>query len=166
METQEFVVKVTNGTITISNLPESWNNQEIKAVLTTIAPILTEEVLNTLLKDVLWMSETDAPWKVTALGKKDNEDALAILKSSKKLKEPIEQYSLDEFFKYAIVLQDWHSETERQQTQQYQALTAFIKANTKLSEVYKSGEIEKQVFVILKDLQEDWFVLQTESVET
>ncbi len=166
MKTQEFVVKVKDASVLISQLPADWNDKEVKIVVALLEEPNLEESLVNLTKDLLWMSESDAPWKVKNIGKAETTEGLSVLKNSEKIKEPIDSFGVDEFFKFAVLLQDWHNETDRKQAQGYQALTAFIKENFVLAEVFKSGQIERQVHVVLKDKNENWYLLKTESVET
>ncbi|KPL81591.1 hypothetical protein SE18_21895 [Herpetosiphon geysericola] len=107
------------------------------------------------------MSETDAPftpytWDATT---PFSPEALAN-------GQPIQTISLEQFFKNATSVQDWHGEAEKATVSQFQQLVEVLKAELTDIQVYRLGEINIDAYILGKDSAGKLVGLKTQLVET
>ena len=118
-------------------------------------------------KDLLFMSESDYPFEVFRWDK-EREIVPDVLRkeASKGADDPVEERSVDEFFKQAASMQDWHGKEGKVTAQKYQSLVKLLKERLTDLKVYRVGSINISVFILGKDQAGDWVGLSTQVVET
>ena len=118
-------------------------------------------------KDLLFMSESDYPFEVIRWDKTQEitPDFLR-KKAGKDADDPIEERSVDEFFKQAASMQDWHGKEETATAQKYQSLVKLLKERLTDLNVYRVGSVNITVFIVGKDQGGDRVGLSTHVVET
>ena len=118
-------------------------------------------------KDLLFMSESDYPFEVFRWDK-EREITPDVLRkvAGKGADDPVEERSVDEFFKQAVAMQDWHGNDEKVTAQKYQALVKLLKERLTDLKVYRVGSVNITVFILGKDQAGDWVGLSTQVVET
>ena len=118
-------------------------------------------------KDLLFMSESDYPFEVFRWDKAQ-EVARDFLRkeAGKGMDDTVEEKSVDEFFKQAVSIQDWHGKEEKATAQKYQALVKLLKERLTNLKVYRVGSVNITVFILGKDQGGDWVGLATQVVET
>ena len=118
-------------------------------------------------KGLLFMSESDYPFEIIHWDKTQEITPDFLRKEAKKsANDPVEERSVDEFFKQAASMQDWHGNDEKVTAQQYQALVKLLKERLTDLKVYRVGSVNLTVFIVGKDQAGDWVGLSTQVVET
>lgn len=115
-----------------------------------------------LVDGLLFMTESDYPWKVVYFG--NNEDQM------KKLL-PFEisaakSVTISDLLRNALKTQDWYGEEKLASVHQYQKLVTILHEEVKNATAYKFGEIEIAVYVLLELPNGDQLGLSTIAVET
>lgn len=118
-------------------------------------------------KDLMFMSESDYPFEVFRWDKAREVSPDVLRKEAGKgADDPVEEKSVDEFFKQAASMQDWHGNDEKVTAQKYQALVKLLKERLTDLKVYRVGSVNIAVFIVGKDEEGDWVGLSTQVVET
>lgn len=123
--------------------------------------------LEKLSGNLLWMSESDYPWKVILW---ENTDII-IPEGFKDIKKDgdevaIEIVDLDDFFAPALKLRENQGDRKRAEVKQYQTLVDFLKANLQDIKVYRIGSVEIDVYIIGKTESGNLAGLSTTAIET
>jgi Nuclease A inhibitor-like protein len=118
--------------------------------------------LQTLTKDLLFMSESEYPWEIMYSGK-SREEALQQLPFDS---AQARQISLEHLLKNAIKEEDWHGEEEVAMAKKYQQLLLLLTEELSNINVFKNGEVEVDIYVLGQLPNEEWITLKTKSVET
>lgn len=125
------------------------------------------EELSAICEGLMWVSESDYPWQITAW-QSENNISSEILRDyyryDPETKVSIE--TLSSFLKHATIKQEWQDEIERRDTQGYQNLYSWLKKNLKDVQVFLVGEIEIDVYILGKSNNNTVVCLSTKIVET
>ena len=114
-----------------------------------------------------FMSESDYPFKIIHWDKGQEITPEFLRKEAKKGEDdPVEEKSVDEFFKRAVSMQDWYGNEEKATAKKYQALVKLLKEKLQDVRVYRVGSVNITVFIVGKDAGGDWVGLSTQVVET
>jgi len=108
---------------------------------TTIIPQLQQAIAG-----LTYTSETTAPFEVMQWEGRNLEDLKSLIPNQ--ANQPIETLSLDRFFRSHTKRQDWHSDTERDRAQRFQALVALLNQQLQDIRVFKVGDTEKTVYIM------------------
>ncbi|MBD2078448.1 nuclease A inhibitor family protein [Leptolyngbya sp. FACHB-17] len=107
-------------------------------------------MLETLVENLTWMSETDAPIQVvcwenrTAIETKEQ-----LLEQTKhSASAPVEIVDLDKFFAPVITEQDWFGDEEKETAARYRSLLSVLKEKLSDIKVYRVGEVEIDVYIV------------------
>ena len=116
---------------------------------------------------LLFMSESDYPfeihdWKDLPQVTPDHLKQLAGLPAD----TPIEETTVDNFFRPAVRNYEGQSETARSTSERYRQLLQLIRDNLTDVTVYKLGRINMPVFIVGKTRSGSWMALSTRVVET
>ncbi|NEP89831.1 MAG: nuclease [Okeania sp. SIO2C2] len=127
------------------------------------------EQLDELVKDLLWMSESDYPFEVFIweFGEEislNNEIVLKITKHS--LETTVKVIEFEVFFRLVIREKDWHNAEEYEVVRKYQKLVSMMKQYLSDLKVYKVGEVRKDVYIVGKTNTGDYAGIATVSIET
>ncbi|NEO56119.1 MAG: nuclease [Okeania sp. SIO3B5] len=127
------------------------------------------EQLDELVKDLLWMSESDYPfevfiWEFGEGISLNNEVVLKITKHS--LETTVKVIEFEVFFRLVITAKDWHNAQESKVVRKYQKLVSMMKQYLSDLKVYKVGEVRKDVYIVGKTNTGDYVGLATVSIET
>ncbi|MEX0270469.1 nuclease A inhibitor family protein [Leptolyngbyaceae cyanobacterium UHCC 1019] len=124
--------------------------------------------LQALTQDLLWMSETDAPFEIIQWQNQSvqltNEQLLKLTGHS--LKTPIEILDLDNFFSAATIEQDWFGDEEKATAKRYQELASVLKQHLNQLKVYRVGAINIDIYIVGETESGEIIGLATEAVET
>ncbi|MGD2181318.1 nuclease A inhibitor family protein [Lusitaniella coriacea] len=123
--------------------------------------------LHQLSSNLLWMSETDAPFEVFAWSDGEEMTPKNLLqKIDRALDTTVKMVDLDKFFKNAIAEQDWYDEEEREIAQRYRSLVETLKQSLSKIKVYQVGQTEIDVYIVGQLPSGNWVGLSTKVVET
>jgi hypothetical protein len=120
-------------------------------------------------KGLTYMSENDFPLEAFRLELKDKNTITEkdILKATKHVpKTPVELYDFDNFFLMPTQEQDWHSAEEKKSVKRYQKLDKLLRDNLSDLQVFKIGEVERDVYVVGKSKSGEFLGVSTKVVET
>ena len=81
-------------------------------------------------------------------------------------KTPVQELSLQDFFKELTEGQDWHGDEEKAAVQKYRKLQEAVQANLSGAKVFKVGQRKADVYIVGKTDEGDWGGLKTTAVET
>lgn len=128
----------------------------------------TESALQQAIKGLQYMSETDAPFEVIHWPDTSSTlDARKVLElSGHKPKDPVQNMSVEDFFKPLIETRSWHGAAEKADVRKYQELLGVIKTKLSDPQVFRVGNIQIDIFVVGKTPQGDWMGVKTKAVET
>ena len=136
--------------------------------------------LEELTNGLLWLSESDYPWRIVTwesqLDEENSEEAIAKLDAQirNQLAEinpdqdpnQIESQELDDCFQEAITSKDWYAEEELAECQRYQDLVNFLENFLSGVRVYRLGEVEVKIYVLGQTPSNNILGIETISVET
>jgi hypothetical protein len=126
------------------------------------------ETLIQAAKDLLFSSETDAPF-VPFFWPSEGSAALTPETlapfTNIKADTPIKGVKLDIFFHSATTEEEWHNEEDRAQVQRFQNLVRTIKATLDNVKVFRVGETKIDVYIV-GQVEGGYAGLQTQVVET
>jgi hypothetical protein len=114
---------------------------------------------------LLFMSESDHPFEVIHFELANNTIEQHIQALAKK-DNPIEQQSLDYFFRNAIKVYPEADETQKQMAQRYQSLQSLLQTSLKDVLVYRIGTVNIDAFIIGRLPDGTYGGLQTKLIET
>jgi hypothetical protein len=106
--------------------------------------------LESACNDLLWRSETDAPFEILCWelpgNRLDPHDLL--YRSGQPLDTPTQVVSLKGFFEPVILDRSWHDSTEQQLVQRYRNLKDLLETALENLQVYRLGEMEVTVYLL------------------
>jgi Nuclease A inhibitor-like protein len=116
---------------------------------------------------LLFMSESDYPFEVHEWENLSNvtPDHLKQL-TGLPADTPIEETTVDNFFRPAVRNYEGQSEIARSNSERYRQLLQLIHDNLTDATVYKLGTINMPVFIVGKTRSGNWMALSTRVVET
>ncbi|MEG5087997.1 nuclease A inhibitor family protein [Microcoleus sp. AT9b-C2] len=118
-------------------------------------------------KNLLFLSETDAPFEVVTWPAQGELTPTKLLQLTEYPPDaPVELRTVDEFFAIATAEEDWHDEEERETVQRFQNLVSILKQNLSQLQVYRVGSIEIDVYIVGVTQNGEWTGLSTKLVET
>ncbi len=118
--------------------------------------------LESLTKDLLFMSESDYPWEIIYIGENEEDIKHKLLLDT----ESSQKVEIADFLRNAVKEEDWHGEEELTTARKYQELLKILQEEVQNSTAYKQGETEVDVFIIGQLPNKKWIALKTKSIET
>jgi len=124
--------------------------------------------LQALTQDLLWMSETDAPFEIVhwqnQFNQLTNEQLLKLTGHSDDIS--VEVIEVDDFFPAATIEQDWFGEEEKAIANRYQELVVVLKQHLNQLKVYRVGAINIDIYIVGETESGEIVGLATKAVET
>ena len=124
--------------------------------------------LKEAVKDLLYQSESDEPFGV--IHWKDESNSIAthtILNMARCNNEtPIDNLSIDDFFKDLVEEKKWYGQDEMANVQKYRNLKGIISSELSRAQVFRVGQIEIAILIVGKSGRDDWFGISTKAIET
>ena len=124
-------------------------------------------VLEDFTDELLWMSETDAPFEVfhwEGLGNLTEQQLLE--RTQHALDTTVEVVPFDDFFAASIEDQDWFEAEEKAVTARYRSLVHTLKQHLSDLRVYRVGEVNLDLYIVGRMDKEGIIGLATQAVET
>jgi Nuclease A inhibitor-like protein len=116
---------------------------------------------------LLFMSESDYPFEIHEWENLSNVTPVHLTQlAGLPADTPIEETTIDNFFKAAVRNYEGQSETARSTSDRYRQLLKLIHDNLTDITVYKLGRINMPVFIVGKTRTGSWMALSTRVVET
>lgn len=118
--------------------------------------------IQSLTKDLLFISESEYPWQTLYLGE-NKEQAL------KRLPFDVSQacsIDVEHLLRNHTKGESWYSEEELTTTEKYRKFLALLKEEVRNVSAYKFGEIEVHIYIIAQLPNGEWIAMRTISVET
>lgn len=123
--------------------------------------------LHQLSSNLLWTSETDAPFDVFAWSEREEMTPETLLQQiDRAVDTTVKIVDFDKFFKNAIAEEDWYDEEERETAQHYRSLVEILKRTLRNIQVYQVGQTEIDVYIVGQLPSGQWVGLSTKIVET
>ncbi len=125
-------------------------------------------VLQTLTQDLLWISETDAPFEIIQWQNQSNQltNEQFLKLTGHSLETPIEILDLDDFFSAATEEQDWFGDEEKAIAKRYQELVVVLKQRLNQLKVYQVGEVNIDIYIVGETKLGEMVGLATKALET
>ncbi len=116
----------------------------------------------------LWyISETDAEIFPFTGSKADSVTKENLLKQiGKPTDAPVEERGFDEMFARFIKIQDWFGDEEKATAEKFAALKSLLEKNLTDLQVFKVGDIERDIYFVGLDKEGNLAGIQTKAVET
>lgn len=106
--------------------------------------------LRSACEDLLWLSETDAPFEVICWPEQPPpltpQDLLRL--GGCPADTPIQTSRLEDFFGPATTEQDWFGAAEKAQAERYRHLQHLLTSRLEDPQVYRLGEVEVTIYVL------------------
>ena len=80
--------------------------------------------------------------------------------------DPVERLAFEDFFRPLVEHKKWHRKQESDVVRGYQKLFETIRTHLQEVRVYKTGSIEKSVYIVGKTKTGDWAGIKTTAIET
>jgi hypothetical protein len=130
-----------------------------------------KEKLAEVSKNLVYISETDAPFEAVLWIKSDdkplNNEAVTILQLIEhKPETAVREQTIDFFFQHPTKIEDWFGEEEIKTAENFLNLKKTLEENLKDIKVYKIGEIKIDVLIIGLDEKGNLAGVRTKGVET
>ncbi|MEG5043539.1 nuclease A inhibitor family protein [Microcoleus sp. B4-C1] len=113
---------------------------------------MTESIadqLSSASKNLLFLSETDAPFEVITWSAQGELTPAKLLQLTNHPPDAlVKVVSVDDFFAIATQEEDWHDEEERETVKRFQNLVNTLKQNLSQLQVYRVGSIEIDAYII------------------
>ena len=126
------------------------------------------KVLQDLTNDLLWISETDAPFEVfnweSQSAKLTDQELLE--RTHHPMDTAIETVSFDEFFAATTQDQDWFGMEEKAVAAKYRLLVDLLRQHLSDLKVYRVGEVRIDLYVVGQMQTGEVIGLATQAVET
>lgn len=131
-------------------------------------PSFLIQQLHHLTQDLLWTSETDAPFEIMEWQEQtcDVTPADLLLLTQHPTDTPIESVNIDDFFAGAVDEQDWFGDEEKIMAEHYRELLATLKQNLHQLRVYRVGDVAIDIYIVGKTDCGTLVGLATKVVET
>ncbi|MEG3833974.1 nuclease A inhibitor family protein [Microcoleus sp. Pol10_D6] len=118
-------------------------------------------------KNLLFLSETDAPFEVIHWQTQEQLTPAKLLQLTEHPPDaPVELRTVDEFFAIATQEEDWHDEEEEETVKRFQNLVSILKQNLSQLQVYRVGNVEIDVYIVGMTDGGELVGLSTKLVET
>lgn len=150
------------------NTPKPEQEKPQKRRKKSLQDKLTEAV-----KDLYYISETDAPFEPFTWKPETGAEAFSEVKADDVLRlsenapeTPVREQSLADFFRFPATEQDWHTDEDKETVKRYQKLKELLESNLKNPKVFKIGEVEIKVYIVGVDEEGNLTGVKTEAVET
>ncbi|MBC8044051.1 MAG: nuclease A inhibitor family protein [Rhizobacter sp.] len=133
-----------------------------------------DELVETFAKasgGLLFMSESDYPftaflWPNAAAEPLTHERLITLSGLGIPPETPVEEQTLDYFFRNAATDKDWHTQEDKQTVEQYRDLVQTLNAELTDIKVYRVGSVEIAVYIVGKTAAGDLAGLSTTVIET
>ena len=124
--------------------------------------------LQTAITDLLYTSETDAPFEIVHWKKQDTIGSTADLVDSigKSSGLPIEEVGFEDFFRDLIQDREWHDADGKKTVEKYRNLLTVLKEHLTDPKVFKVGEFEIDIYIVGQTTTGGWAGIMTTAVET
>lgn len=105
--------------------------------------------LKTAIKDLLWFSEAEYPFKIFYQRSANNFNQKTLLQHyNYPLETRITIQKFNSFFASVVVTEAWHNESEKAEIKRYQYLMNLMTENLSNIKVYLLGEVEIDVYIL------------------
>ncbi|GAB4478844.1 MAG: hypothetical protein OHK0057_30310 [Thermoflexibacter sp.] len=118
--------------------------------------------IQSLTKDLLFISESEYPWQTLYLGE-DKAQALKRLPFDVSQARSIE---VEHLLRNHTKDESWYSAEELATAEKYRQFLTLLKEEVKNVSAYKFGEIEVHIYIIAQLPNGEWIAMKTISVET
>jgi hypothetical protein len=129
--------------------------------------------LSAAVKDLLYISETDAPFEPFVWKRDAGADAFseptadAVLRFTGNAPDaPVQEQSEQDFFRVPTTDQDWFGEEEKATAQRFRDLQTLLDNSLKNIKVFKIGKANLDVYIVGVDSDGNLAGLKTQAVET
>ena len=129
------------------------------------APEILKE-LEEKAKGVIFLSETDSPFKVFSCDEHEPLPQYLYTLSARPVSDSCEEVSLSYLFKNVNTLKDKHDLKEVENAEKYEALMDFLVNSVKEVKVYKLGSTHEDVFITGTTADGQCIILATKAVES
>ncbi len=125
------------------------------------------EELKQATSGLLMMSESDYPFEIIRWEAAFDPTAEALRhRAGEAIDAPVNEQSIDEFFRAAIIERADQTSEARRTALQFQALVQLLQENLRDVKTYRIGERNIRVYIIGKTGSGEWMGLSTQIVET
>lgn len=125
------------------------------------------EKVKQLVKDLYYISETDAEFSVFIGEKAESVSKKEILRQTKNpLEARVEERDFTEFFERLTKIQDWFEKEEIENAEKFGELEKLLRENLIDKKVFKIGEIQLDIYIVGLDAEDNLSGVKTEAVET
>lgn len=140
----------------------------IKLIGMTVSDAELKTILQNAIQNLLWISESDAPFEVVMWNQSIDHlgDHTLLQLIDRPETTPVETVAIDQFFAPAIQIQDWQSEEDTAIVHQYQQLVDVLKQHLQNLRVYRVGEVELEIYILGTTQSGHTAGLVTKAVET
>jgi len=123
--------------------------------------------LATACMGLMWSSESDFPWQIFCWSDTDSLDSTILRQHFDYAPQTkIETTTLESFWASATIEQEWHNQSERNQTHRYQFLQKLLQENLSAVQVYLVGKVTIDVYILGRYRDRQVVGLSTKIVET
>ncbi|MFH7245664.1 MAG: nuclease A inhibitor family protein [Spirulina sp.] len=119
--------------------------------------------LQTLVADLWYPSETDAPVTIVVWPSPQADDVLELLDTEV---SSIPEHPPEQFFQPILKQPFWHSAQGEHLAERYQALEDFLQGILSDLRVYRLGQVEVALYLVGQHPSGAWVGLKTQVVET
>lgn len=123
--------------------------------------------LERLTKDLIFISETDAPILPVELGKATDvsiEELRRLADIDRSL--GIEEVPVGQFFARLTEKEEWHGPRETDRAKRYSRIEKHLRTHLRDTKVFKVGKVQRVIFVVGLDADDRLSGIRTKSVET
>lgn len=125
------------------------------------------EALEAACDGLIYISETDAAVMPFAGGPADAASANFILQESGKSQDvPTEELDFGEFFGRLTTIRDWYGEAEKAKAKRFLELKTLLEENLGQLKVFKTGNIQREIYAVGIDKDGCLMGVKTYAVET
>lgn len=150
-------------------------DEPLAANTRTVSPADPEPLVQKIAEavaDLVWVSETDAPFDVVRWPDSFGESTQELIHQDRVLQQvqlppetPVEMIDLETFLA-PTAPQPWHSEAEQAIAVRFQTLGNLLHDTLEEIQVFRCGEIELEIYIVGHTLEGHWIALHTSAVET
>lgn len=132
-----------------------------------------QDKLNAAVKDLYYISETDAPFEPFVFKPETGAEPFSSVTADEVLhlaqkppETPTREQTLADFFCFPATEQDWHTDEDKKTARRFQKLQELLETNFKDPKVFKLGEVELDVYIVGIDAEGNLAGVKTQAVET
>lgn len=132
-----------------------------------------QDKLGEAVKDLYYISETDAPFETFVFQPEKGAEPFSIVTAGDVLRfaqkppeTPVQEQTLADFFRFPTAEQDWHTDEDKQTVRRFQKLQKLLENHLENLKVFKLGQVELDVYLIGIDADGNLTGVKTQAVET